>query len=281
MKKLIPYLAAVVFGVAFAAVTMLPERAALASGINPGRGGSSSGAGAVPDFVNSNRKVQWIYLGDTTGGTFSTFQLIGVTTTTSASIAYSNDVASDTSRPMVKGAVTATGTQAAWSSITSYTKRNYLPKMTARVLVASVGGANSQDRVIQVGLQSVAPTTTGAGQVCSATASGTTGAWVCYANATLAGYASGTNWVYVRGDGVATLNADSGIAVTTGTHTFVVDYSVAGQVTMSVDGAGAQTFTTNLGTATTVIGPVITCGTWATLAAYSCSSSGWQVSQTY
>lgn len=235
----------------------------------------------VQPIDQTTTRTGWSSIWGTGDSTFSVVALPAVQTTSNANISYANDPNTDTTRVMLKGSVAAVGTQAAWYAA-SVTKRQYLPKFVTKVWVPSLGAVNAQDRFVYAGLMSIAPSTTGAGQICAAQSQTNGGAWICYVTASIAGYAgAGTNWGYVRGDATATVNSDSGIPVTVGLHTLTVDYSVAGQVTFTVDNSTPATFNASLPPATTALDPVVACGTWATLAAYSCSSPGFQVQQTF
>jgi hypothetical protein len=252
---------------------------ASATTLGQGRGGSSSsGTGAVED-VSVGTRTAWFVLLDSAATNLTSFGLPAFTTSFSASGTLAVDTTTDATRMMTKLNITAASNYASHGSTTG-TMRGWKPKLTARVYIPSIAApSGGGTREFKLGFRGSLPTSAANGD-CQTSAAGGEGAWVCYTDWTSAA-GGGSFWILTTRDGVANVSTATAITVTAGMHTLILDMSDTSKVTLTVDGVLGATNTTSLPGLTTSIGPFIHAGTFAGLAAWSVSTPGFLLTQSW
>jgi hypothetical protein len=277
MKKRTTWIAGAVFGFFFAAICIFAPVDAGASGISPGRGGSSSsGSGAVEDINTAGIRTAWVVPLDAAAVNFASFGIPAPTTANSASGTLLADTTTDATRMMIKLSISAASNYVSHGVITG-TERGWKPKLYSRVYISSIAAPGGGTREFKMGVRASLPASN-SNSDCATGAGGAAGAWVCYTDWTGAA-GGGANWILTTHDGSANVSTASSIAVTAGMHTLLLDFSDTSKVTLTVDGVLAVTSTTSLPPLTTSLGPFLHAGTFAGLGAWSVSSTGFLLVQ--
>lgn len=242
--------------------------------------------GSVPlngGFAAEGNRVGWWFVSDPTLASFTAIGLPGGTLNTTGANGTIVADNPDGTHAMVKLNIVAASTYVSLGSNTGI-RRCFQPRITFRLYVYNgMAPSGTGNRALQVGFASGGGNVHGLGSPCSiGAAGGSNGAWIC-ADDWNGNVGGGVNWIFSTNDNANTGSTDTGVAVTTGLHTFSIECD---QITMnvcsvSIDGGARVTRTTNLPSLAPDMGPSIWYHTSSAATTAAVSVSGFQVSQNF